>query len=66
MYWSLTFKPSALPCGLTGLADIAFGTSEQPMVATWNTFWRRLRQVEFDFSTTLLHSIDFAHQLDIY
>jgi hypothetical protein len=25
-----------------------------------------LRQVEFDFSTTLLHSIDTAHSLDIY
>ena len=33
MYWSLTFKPSALPFGLTGLADIAFGTLAPPMVA---------------------------------
>jgi hypothetical protein len=51
VYWSLTYEPSALPFGLTGLADAS---------------WRRLRQVEFDFRTTLLHSVDIAHYLDIY
>jgi hypothetical protein len=34
VYWSLTFKPSAWPFGLTGLADVFLRISAPPLVAT--------------------------------